>query len=279
MSPRLAGLWLVLALLVSGCDAGTPGTGSTSPGEQAASTASPTPSEPPVAALVVGDCTGDVDLSGASITSVPAVPCTGSHYYEVHGVIPVTGEAWPGADALGEQAKTACTASFTTYVGVAAEYSRYTSAYLAPDETAWAVPANRAITCLAGSADGGLVGSAKGDTLIFPVEGQCTGPQDVTAQALKVLDCAAAHYYEVFATKEVTGAKPPTTAQEQKLFTSVCQQGFKEFVGVDVGKSKYEVTYFLAGADVWTKVADHRIVCSAGSPGGGVKGSLKGVKK
>jgi len=39
------------------------------------------------------------------------------------------------------------------------------------------------------------------------------------------------------------------------------------------------VTYFIAGADVWKKVADHRIVCSAGSLEGGIKGSLEGVKK
>jgi hypothetical protein len=283
MSSRLAGLGLALALLAAGCAPGTP---TPAPGTPSAVASTPsitpgptTPSVPPVAALAVGECTGDVDLSGASMTGVPSVPCTQPHYYEVHGVVPVPGDAYPGAEALSAQAKTACTASFTGYVGVEAAYSRYTSAYLGPDEAAWAAPTNRVITCLVGSADGGLVGSAKGDTLIFPKTGQCTGPQDVAAQALRLLDCAAAHYYEVFATEDVPGKDAPTTGEEQKLFATVCQEGFKKFVGVDVGKSAYEATYFLAAADIWARVADHRIVCSAGSPNGGIKGSLKGVKK
>jgi len=248
------------------------------PSLSATPTPTPTPSGP-VAVLNVGDCTGDIDLSGASMTSVPSVPCTEPHYYEVHASVPVTGELYPGLDALATQAKTVCSASFTAFVGVEAAYSRFSSAYLAPDEASWAAPANRVITCLLGSADGGLVGSAKGDTLIFPSKGQCTGPQDVAAQAVKVIDCASKHYYEVFATKEVAGKKAPTESERQKLFTATCQDGFKAFVGIDVGKSKYEVTYFLAAADVWSKVADHRIVCSAGSPKGGITGSLKGVKK
>lgn len=282
MSSRLAGLVLVLAVLLSACAPATPapsgGTTASAPSPSASVTPTPTPSGP-VAVLNVGDCTGDIDLSGASMTSVPSVPCTEPHYYEVHASVPVTGDVYPGSDALASQAKTACSASFTAFVGVEAAYSRFSSAYLAPDEASWAVAANRVITCLVGSADGGLVGSAKGDTLIFPSKGQCTGPQDVAAQAVKIIDCASEHYYEVFAVKEVAGKKAPTESERQKLFTATCQAGFKSFVGIDVGKSKYEVTYFLAAADVWSKVGDHRIVCSAGSPKGGITGSLKGVKK
>ena len=278
MLRRWAGCGLALFLALGGCTAAATPTTSGSE-EPSASVTSATPTAPGAAQLVVGDCTGDVDLSGASITDVPTVPCAESHYYEVHAVVPVTGDVYPGAEALAAQAKTACTASFTSYVGVAQPYSRYGSAYLAADEAAWATPENRVITCLVGSADGGLEGSARGDTLVFPGKGQCTGPQDVAAQAVEVLDCSASHYYEVFAAKQVDGKKAPTAEQEQKLFTSVCQAGFKDFVGVDVGKSKYEVAYFLAGSDIWDKVADHRIVCSAGSPEGGIKGSLKGVKK
>lgn len=269
---------IVASLALAGCTASA--TPSPSPVVAPGSTvASATPSASAVAALRVGDCTGDVDLSGASIAGVPTVPCSDSHSWEVHAVIPVTGDAYPGEAVLSDQAKSECAASFLAYVGVEAKYSRYSSAYLTADEGAWVVPENRVITCLAGSDDGGLVGSARGDTLIFPEKGQCTGPQDVAAQAVKIIDCAAKHYYEVFATKEVTGKTAPTAAGEQKLYTSVCQAGFKDFVGVDVGRSKYEIAYFLAGADTWDKVADHRIVCSAGSPKGGIKGSLEGVKE
>ena len=171
--------------------------------------ASPTPSATPVTVLKVGDCTGPVDLTGASISSLPAVPCDQPHYYEVHGVFPVSGDVYPGASTLGDQAVASCAPSFVAYVGVEPEYGRYASAYIAPDVAAWAVPENRAITCLAGSAEGGLTGSAKGDVLVFPKKGQCTGPQNVPALDVKIIDCAASHAYEVFKTLDVDSADAP----------------------------------------------------------------------
>ena len=95
----------------------------------------------------------------------------------------------------------------------------------------------------------------------------------------RVADCAGPHHYEAFAEKEVTSAKPPTAEKRSTLFTSVCLAGFKDFVGVDAGASKFEVSYYLASSELWTEVGDHRIVCTAGSPDGGVKGTLKGRKK
>ena len=289
-------LWmgLALALLLAGCapsggatvaGPGTMSSADASAGPSSAGSSSAVPSSTgpssaqPVAALVVGDCTGPVDLTGASISSLPTIPCGSAHHYEVHGIFPLSGEAHPGADALAEQAAEACAPSFTDYVGVEPEYGRYTSAYIAPDDAAWVLPANRVITCLVGSADGGLVGSAKGDFRVFPRMGQCTGPQNVPALEVKIVDCSKAHSYEVFADKRVDSKTAPTKTGLDKLFASVCQAGFKDFVGIDAGKSKYEVTYFIAAKDVWKKVADHRIVCSAGSPAGGIKGSLAGVKK
>jgi hypothetical protein len=277
MRRNLAWLGVSLALCLAACTpTGTgPGVG---PGPVTSAVAS-TPSPEPVTVLTVGDCTGPLDLSGAAITSLPAVPCDQPHYYEVHATFPLTGDLFPGTEVLADQAAAQCAPAFVDYVGVEPEYGRYASAYIAPDEAAWAAPENRVITCLVGSAEGGLVGSAKGDSLVFPRTGQCTGPQNVPALELEIIDCTDAHSYEVFAAKKVDSATAPTKTELDKLFSSVCQAGFKEFVGIDVGKSKYEVAYFIAGSDVWKKVADHRIVCSAGSPDGGIKGSLKGVKK
>ena len=278
MRTSLAWLGVGLALCLVACTPAGPGPGG-SPGPVTSAAVSTTPTPEPVAVLAVGDCTGPLDLSGASITSLPAIACDEAHYYEVHATVPLSGDVFPGTETLADQAAAQCAPAFVDYVGVEPEYGRYTSAYIAPDEAAWAVPENRAITCLVGSADGGLVGSAKGDYLVFPKTGQCTGPQNVPALEVKIIDCAQPHAYEVIAAKKVTSDAAPTKKELDKLFTSVCQAGFKDFVGIDVGKSKYEVTYFIAGADVWKKVADHRIVCSAGSPDGGIKGSLKGVKK
>jgi hypothetical protein len=277
MRRNLAWLGVGLALCLVACTPVAPApSGTPGPVTSAAAT---TPTPEPVTVLKVGDCTGAIDLSGASITSLPAIPCDQAHYYEVHATFPLTGDAFPGTETLADQAAAQCAPAFVDYVGVEPQYGRYASAYIAPDEAAWVVPENRVITCLVGAADGGLVGSAKGDFLVFPKTGQCTGPQNVPALEVKIIDCAESHSYEVFAAKKVDSAAAPAKPELDKLFTSVCQAGFKDFVGIDVGKSKYEVSYFIAGADVWKKVADHRIVCSAGSPDGGIKGSLKGVKK
>jgi hypothetical protein len=275
MPRKLRLLALGLALALAGCTPTGP-VSVPSPGTESPVAAS---SAQPVAALTVGDCTGPVDLTGASISSLPAIPCDQAHYYEVHASLPLTGEAFPGTETLAEQAASACGPSFIDYVGVAPEYGRYTSAYIAPDEAAWAVPENRVITCLVGSAEGGLFGSAKGDYLVFPKAGQCTGPQNVPALEVEIIDCELKHSYEAFAAKEVDGKTAPDKTALDKLFASVCLAGFKDFVGIDVGKSKYEVAYFIAASEVWTKVADHRIVCSAGSPAGGIVGTLKGAMK
>ena len=281
MRRNLAWLGVGVALCLSACTPAGVGPAAT-PGpvtSAVTSAAAGTPTSEPVALLKVGDCTGPIDLSGASITSLPAVPCDQAHYYEVHATFRLTDDAFPGTEPLADQAAAQCAPAFVDYVGVEPEYGRYASAYIAPDEAAWVVPENRVITCLVGSADGGLVGSAKGDNLVFPKTGQCTGPQNVPALEVEIIDCAEPHSYEVFAARKVASEAAPTKTQLDKLFTSVCLAGFKEFVGIAAGKSKYEVSYFIAGTDVWKKVADHRIVCSAGSPDGGVKGSLKGVKK
>lgn len=277
MPTRLGWVVLVMALALVGCTPSGPAAGGTSGPASSAVASSPSPE--PVPLLKVGDCTGPVDLTGASISRLPTIPCEAAHYYEVHATIGVTGDIYPGAESLGDQATKACAPSFVAYVGVEPQYGRYGSAYLVPDEAAWAQPENRSITCLVGSPAGGLLGSAKGDYLVFPKTGQCTGPQNVPALEVEIIDCAVTHNYEVFAAKVVKSKVAPTQTELDKLFNTECQAGFKEFAGVDAGKSKYEVTYFLAGKDVWTKVADHRIVCSAGSPEGGIKGSLKGVKK
>lgn len=270
MRAQLAGLALSACLAVAGC------TGAPAPLPGGSTPAAPTAS---VSVPAVGSCTGPIDVDGGSVTSLTTISCDQPHYWEVQSSLSVSGESYPGAAALAEQAKTGCSQGFSDYVGVEPGYARYTSAYVVPDQAAWAQPSTRGITCLVGSADGGLTGSAKGDVRIFPEVGQCTGPQDVPALELAIQDCAGEHHYEVFAAKAVTTAKAPTEKELTKLFATVCVAGFTKFVGVAVGKSKYEVSYFIASKDLWSKVGDHRIVCSAGSPKGGITGSLKGVKK
>jgi hypothetical protein len=238
-----------------------------------------TPTPSPVITLAVGDCLGEIDFETATLAMVEPVACDQSHYYEVHALVPLEQQAYPGQAALAQQAADDCSASFTEYVGVAAEYSRYSSAYLAPDDVTWSVPADRKIVCLAGSSDGGLKGSLKGDTTIFPAKGQCTGPQDVPPLEVKIVSCKKKHNYEVYATAKVSGKNPPTGDALAKLVDKTCKAKFTDFIGVAPAQSKYEYVWFLADKDSWKNLKDHRLVCSVGLAKGGVKGSLKGVKQ
>jgi hypothetical protein len=257
---------LAAALALAGCTgAGTP-------------TATPTDSTPfPLATLAVGDCTGPVEVQG-SATLLP-VACAQEHNWEVAAVLTPTGEAYPGEDALRQLAESDCAKAFTDYVGVAPDYSPLGATFVAPSQTHWADPANRHIACLIGSADGGLTGSLKHTALSFPTVGQCIGKPSANSFALDLIDCSAAHFYQVYAAKKWTGTTAPTPAEFDKFYTTVCVAGFKSFVGIDAGKSKYEILYFIAPAKLWTKVHDHRLVCAAGSPKGKISGSLKDSKE
>ncbi|MDR1711249.1 MAG: septum formation family protein [Propionibacteriaceae bacterium] len=261
-------LLATLALLVAGCAAApTP-------------TPEPTPTEAPVLRLSVGECTGDIDFNIDPLAvTIAEISCDEPHYFEVYFTIGVAQAEYPGAQALGEIASRGCEDAFKEYVGVATKYSRYSSHFLAAGEQSWANPINRNVICLAGSADGGLTGSIAGDTALFPKLGQCTGPQDVPTLDLEILDCAGEHYWEVFAVKNVKDKTAPTAEARDALIDEVCVAGFKEFVGVATAESKYEYTIFFADADTWSKIKDHRLVCTVGSSKGGITGTLKGAKK
>lgn len=270
MLKRLLAAVAVLAVL-AGCTSDPGGQESATP----LTSGSPSPT-PTVATLAVGDCTGPLNPGS---TDVQTTACSSEHSWEVFALIPLTTQVLPDDALLESTATEGCIAEFETYVGVEPSFSRYSVVYIVPDATSWDDPSQHRVVCLAGSTRGGLTGSAKGDANLFPEVGECTGPQDVPVLELAVIDCSKRHDYEVYAEKKIKTKDAPTSSELGKLLKDVCVAQFKEFVGVDLAKSKYEYSYFIANADVWKKVADHRLVCSAGSPSGGIKGSLEGVGK
>lgn len=248
----------------------------------AAPTPSPTPSVPPstsaLAKVGPGDCLGALNGDSFELADVAATSCTGPHNWEVSEVVPVTGEGYPGEIDLKSQADQACASAFTSYLGAQPGFSRYTSSYLVPDEAGWADPTSRRVVCLVGAADQERSESIKGDNSLFPEVGECTtaGAGD---EPPTIVPCSTAHEYEAYADKKWTGSSPPTQKERDKLYTDVCVAAFTKFVGIDVGRSTYEIAAFIAPEESWDTIADHRIVCTAGSPDGKLTGSLKGSKK
>jgi hypothetical protein len=263
---------LLALVLLAGCSSTVAPTPSSAP------PTTPTPTPEPVIGLAVGDCTGKIDFAQPASRVRPST-CENLHAYEVSAVIPVSGDEYPGQEALKSEAVAKCGTAFTEYVGVAATYSRYTSAYLAPDEETWKTPSDREIVCLVGQA-GNWLGSAKGDTNLLPDKGECTGPNNVPLLELEVLPCAAAHNWEVFAVTTIKSKKLPSEKKVQEIVSEKCSAGFTKFVGLDVEKSKYEYSWrYISDAKLWPEVKDHRLVCMAGSDKTTTVGTLKGAKK
>ena len=255
-------------LALAGCTPSTPAPATPLP---SAESATPTP---PPRQLAVGECTGPLPPT-LTVDPIDPVPCNGEHTYEVFEVVPLGGDSLPSPETLRVIANNRCLPAFEEYVGVAPSHSRYNSLFFAPDEVAWETPELRRLTCLLGSPAETLTATARDDSTLFPAVGECTGPQDVPVLSLEIIGCAKKHHYEVYAEQQVKGKKAPDEKELAKLVNSVCVAGFKKFVGKDAPASKYEYTYFIADQELWDKVKDHRLVCSVGSPKGGIKGSLK----
>ena len=96
------------------------------------------------------------------------------------------------------------------------------------------------------------------------------------------VDCAKTHTYEVVAQttfgEDVKGL--PNEDSIKSLGEGFCQgEDFTAYVGVEAGKSSYQIEYLSPSADTWAK-GDRKISCvvSQGNKSE-VKGSAKGSKK
>jgi hypothetical protein len=269
---RFFGVVVAALLALAGCTTVPPGVSTSAP------TASPSPSATsPLTTLTIGSCTGALTDGGEPPDAVTTVPCTQAHEWEVAAVVPLTASEYPGEEGLRTLAASECTKAFADYVGVEATASPYDVTFVGPSETHWSNPDARKLVCLVGTKVGGLKTSLKNHPIVFAETGQCLGEPASGSTSYPLVDCADKHLYEVYASS--TFKSVPTTAQFDKAYASVCVAGFKKFVGVDLGKSKYEIQYFVLPDKLWKSYSDHRLVCSVGSPSGGITGSLKGVKK
>lgn len=98
--------------------------------------------------LKVGDCFDDGDLTGQEVSDVAAVPCAQPHDNEVYYEFTMSGEEWPGEEAIGAAVDEQCAPQFDTFVGLSFEESVLKWFPLTPTEGSWTQLNDRVVQCV-----------------------------------------------------------------------------------------------------------------------------------
>lgn len=126
---------------------------------------------------------------------------------------------------------------------------------------------------------GQVTRSAAADAFAVRV-GDCTGPlSNGSVETLSLVPCDQAHAWEAYARTELTGSEYPGAGAIQDQGDEFCSAEFRRFVGVPSNRSTYRTMYLQPTRQTWEKAVDREIVCLVGLSSGGIKGSLRGVKK
>lgn len=110
--------------------------------------------------------------------------------------------------------------------------------------------------------------------------GDCVGELGAgSVTKLELLPCGQEHYWEAFLLTELDGTDYPGDVALAEQSEKLCTDGFADFVGIELKKSKYSFTYLSPTEQTWKNAKDRALVCLAGLPNGGLTGSLRGVGK
>jgi hypothetical protein len=94
------------------------------------------------------------------IAGAHAVPCRQPHDGEIYGEFRVAGQSWPGAAALGVQARQGCQSRLGGYLNPQLDTSGMADSYAYPNEGAWQAGV-RSVICEIRSTQGKLTGSVR----------------------------------------------------------------------------------------------------------------------
>ena len=94
------------------------------------------------------------------IAGAHAIPCRRPHDGEIYGDFRVAGRSWPGAGALGQQARQGCQNRLRGYLNPQLNTSGLAESYAYPNEGAWAAGVHSVI-CEIRSTRGKLTGSVR----------------------------------------------------------------------------------------------------------------------
>lgn len=101
-----------------------------------------------VLALGVGDCLQSDVLEG-DVSDVAVVPCSDPHDAEVYAILGLTGEGYPGIEAVSTAAEEFCLPEFEQFVGVSYPDSEIVVYPLLPTQDSWTEQGDRDILCIA----------------------------------------------------------------------------------------------------------------------------------
>ena len=108
-----------------------------------------------------GDCFDEPSEEAAEVETLPALPCSEPHDYEVFEVQPISGEKFPGEKAVTDLADQGCGKAFTSFVGISFDESGLELNYLYPTADSWDRD-DREVTCLVADPDKKTSGSLEG---------------------------------------------------------------------------------------------------------------------
>jgi len=149
---------LAFGLSLSGCTALFPSSAPPATDSQTGEEIEQTDTD--VFTLSVGQCLNDT--SGTEVTEVPIVDCADEHDFEVYGEFELSGDEFPGDDAIDEQADAQCLDLFQPFVGISYDDSVYGYTYFTPTEGSWTDGNDRLVSCLIGDPEAKVVGSLQG---------------------------------------------------------------------------------------------------------------------
>lgn len=109
--------------------------------------------------------------------------------------------------------------------------------------------------------------------------GDCTGAlKEGDISGLQVIPCAEPHFYEAYATTDLTDAAYPGESDVTKEASKFCTGEFKTFIGLATKESIYDMFYLYPVEDSWA-TGDREVLCLVGSGKGKITGTLKGIEK
>jgi hypothetical protein len=157
-------------LVLTGCSAVQSFVGGVEPERDAETGAIVEAAEANAFALRVGDCLNSTDDMASdeeitNIVSVPTMPCGDEHDSEVFASHDMTGDDYPGDDAVITAADDFCYTEFEGFVGLPFEESALYYTTMFPTEDSWDLDGDREILCVvvddAGAVTGTLAGAAR----------------------------------------------------------------------------------------------------------------------